>query len=101
MPKRTMGNLSIRRAGYALGAEVTGVDCRKSLDDATVAKLRAAWLEHHVLCFPGQELSAREMLDFCSRFGTVDDNRPGNPAAQHPEIPEVLMLANVPGQLKA
>ena len=48
--------LQIRRLSYALGAKVRGVDLTRHLDDATVAAIRAAWLEHLLLCFPGQNL---------------------------------------------
>ena len=40
-----MANLTIKRIGYACGSEITGVDLRAPLDDATIARIRAAWLE--------------------------------------------------------
>ena len=80
--------LHVQRLGYALGAEVRGVDLRKPLDDATVAAIRSAWLDHIVLCFPEQDLGPQELRDFCSRFGELDDNRAG-PHTRHPASPDV------------
>jgi taurine dioxygenase len=70
-----MAHLQVRRLGFALGAEVTGIDLRQSLDDATIAEIRMAWLEHLVLCFPNQTLSRHEFVTFAGRFGPLDDNR--------------------------
>lgn len=44
--------LTIAPSGQACGARVTGVDLTKPLDAETVAEIRAAWLDHHVLSFP-------------------------------------------------
>ena len=48
--------LRVEPSGQACGARVTGVDLSRPLDPATVAELRAAWLEHHVLAFPDQRI---------------------------------------------
>ena len=55
----------------ALGAEVTGLDLRKPLDDETVAALRQAWLDHIVLIFPNQPLTQDQQLAVAGYFGTV------------------------------
>ena len=54
-----MTALNVRRAAYALGAEVTGFDASQPLAAATVAELRRLWLEHLVLVFPGQPSSPK------------------------------------------
>lgn len=48
---------------------MTGVDLRDELDDATVAAIRGAWLEHHVLAFPGQPISDDDLERFTLAFG--------------------------------
>ena len=53
----------------ALGAEVAGVDLAADLDDATVAALRGAWLQHLVLFFRDQDLPPARFLAFARRFG--------------------------------
>jgi taurine dioxygenase len=54
-----------------LGAEVTGVDLSRDLDDGTVAAIRAAWLEHCVIFFRDQDLAPAHFLAFAKRFGAV------------------------------
>lgn len=48
--------LTIIPSGQACGATVTGIDLTGPLSPETVAQIRAAWLEHHVLAFPGQAM---------------------------------------------
>jgi taurine dioxygenase len=61
--------LTLTPSGQACGAEVRGVDLSQPLDAATVAALRAAWLEHHVLAFPDQVLSDDDLERFTLAFG--------------------------------
>jgi taurine dioxygenase len=91
------GRLKIRRLGYALGAEITGVDFRQPLDDGLVDEIRRAWLDHVVLCFPGQNLDAEQMRAFCRQFGELDENR--GSVQQHPNFNQVLLLASKPVQI--
>ena len=51
--------LTIEPTGATLGAVVTGVDLA-GLDDATWARVEAAFEEHAVLVFPGQHLSPED-----------------------------------------
>ena len=68
-----MASFGIRRLGYALGAEISGLDLSKPLDDGTFAELRRAWYEHIVLCIPGQELEPAKFAAFAGLFGELDD----------------------------
>jgi len=61
--------IEIARVAGALGAEVTGIDLSKPLDDETVGLLRAAWLEHQVLFYPDQKLSDADLERFTRYFG--------------------------------
>ena len=49
-------SVEVTPTGQACGARVTGIDLSAPLDDAQVAEIRSAWLEHHVLVFPEQEI---------------------------------------------
>lgn len=82
--------LQIRRLGYALGAEVTGIDLAQPLDDATVAAIRRAWLDHLLLRFPKQELTATQLGAFAKRFGELELP----PAYPHPDEPLVGILSS-------
>lgn len=61
--------LTVEPSGGACGARVTGIDLKAPLDTATVAEIRAAWLEHHVLAFPDQFLNDDELERFTLYFG--------------------------------
>jgi len=61
--------LDIRPLSGALGAEILGVDLANDLSDATIAAIRAAWLEHCVVFFRGQSLTPGQFLHVASRFG--------------------------------
>src|SRR6185295_18156054 len=61
--------MEIRRIAGALGAEIAGVDLAKALSDEDLGRLRAAWLEHLVLFFRDQNLSAAEYMAFARRIG--------------------------------
>lgn len=61
--------IALDRMAGSLGAEVRGVDLSGPLSDALIAELRAAWLEHLVLFFPGQRLGPGQFLAFAERLG--------------------------------
>lgn len=56
------------------GAQVTGVDLAKPLADADVAAIRAAWIEHAVLAFPGQRLDDDDLERFTLAFGPFGED---------------------------
>lgn len=68
--------LDVRPLGPNIGAEVFGVDLAQELPDETIAAIRAAWLEHLVLFFPGQSLTPETQLAFATRFGTTTEAHP-------------------------
>jgi taurine dioxygenase len=86
----------------ALGAEVRGVDLTK-LDDATFNALHDVWLEHLLLVFRGQSLTAQDLVTLVRRFGTPVtssnlhardlNERAGNALLNLP--PEVTVVSNV------
>jgi taurine dioxygenase len=70
-----------------LGAVISGVVLEPGIDDATVAAIRAALLEHKVLFFREQRLDAAEMTKVASRFGEPTPAHPVEPAVEgHPEV---------------
>ncbi|HMQ17972.1 MAG TPA: TauD/TfdA family dioxygenase, partial [Sphingopyxis sp.] len=66
--------LTITPSGQACGARVTGVDLTRPLDADSVAEIRAAWLDHHVLAFPGQRMSDDDLERFTGSFGGFGDD---------------------------
>lgn len=61
--------LTITRSGQACGASVTGVDLTQPIEAATVAAIRAAWLQHLVLAFPEQAMDDDALERFTLAFG--------------------------------
>lgn len=66
--------ISVTISGSACGATVTGVDLRAPLDADTAAAIRRAWLDHHVLAFPGQPLDDDDLERFTLSFGPFGDD---------------------------
>ena len=59
----------VEPSGGPCGARVTGLDLTRPLDGETVAALRAAWLQHHVLAFPDQTMGDDDLERFTLAFG--------------------------------
>jgi taurine dioxygenase len=66
--------LEVTPSGQACGATVRGVDLTRPLDAQTLAAVRAAWLEHHVLAFPDQPMSDDDLERFTLYFGGFGDD---------------------------
>jgi taurine dioxygenase len=66
--------INVVKSGQACGATVTGADLTASLDTKTVAEIRAAWLEHHVLAFPDQAMTDDDLERFTLAFGGFGDD---------------------------
>ena len=64
---------TIRRLGPALGAEIIGLDCSLPLDAETLATVRAAFQEHHMLCFREQRLTDDQLTAFSRQFGPLEE----------------------------
>ena len=61
--------ITVRRIAGALGAEIEGVNIGEPLEDAVIAEVRRAFLEHLVIFFRAQSVTPREQLAFARRFG--------------------------------
>ena len=66
--------LRIEPSGAACGARVTGLDLSQPLTPQTIAAIRQAWLEHHVLAFPDQQLTDDDLERFTLCFGGFGDD---------------------------
>ncbi|HEX6158348.1 MAG TPA: TauD/TfdA family dioxygenase, partial [Burkholderiales bacterium] len=68
--------LKVTQLGAALGAEIGGLDLSRPIAPEVFARVRAAWLEHLVLRFRGQQLSDPQLLAFSRNFGELDPPGP-------------------------
>jgi taurine dioxygenase len=62
-------NIEVHKIAGALGAEISGVDLARDLDDATVAEIRRIWLDNCVVFFRNQDLPPAQFLELAKRFG--------------------------------
>jgi len=63
--------LAVAPGDGPFGATVTGVDLRDPIGDDLAAELRAAWLAHQVLVFPGQDLTDADLERVALAFGPL------------------------------
>jgi taurine dioxygenase len=77
-----------------LGAEITGFDLSRDLDGATVAVLRAAWLDHLVLFSRNQTLSPERFLSFARHFGELVEYPFIKDIERFPEVTPVAIAAS-------
>ncbi|MEM7120221.1 MAG: TauD/TfdA family dioxygenase [Pseudomonadota bacterium] len=82
-----LGNL--RQLTPSIGAEIAGMDL-KSIDDDGVTAIQDAFLEHQVLFFPRQEMTADDLAGFARRFGTIDPPHGG--LMPHPDNSDVMLV---------
>lgn len=84
---------TVKPLSPVLGAEMTGVDLGRPLDDATVAAIETALDEHLVVVLPGQTLSPTAFTAFARRWGRPEPHVIDQ--FHHPESADVLILSNV------
>uniref|UniRef100_UPI001ABF7FD5 TauD/TfdA dioxygenase family protein n=1 Tax=Streptomyces carpinensis TaxID=66369 RepID=UPI001ABF7FD5 len=90
---RRTGGIEVEPVAGHIGAEITGVDLAGDLDDAVVARIRAAVLRWKVVFFRGQRLDHAAHVEFARRFGEpVVLRRRGG--ASPPDVPEVETTAD-------
>ena len=89
------GQVVVRPAGAALGADIDGVDLARALSSETVAAIKQAWGDHLVLRFRGQRLSDDDLMRFSRLFGELDCA----PIAATKDAPEgrdyIMVVSNV------
>ena len=86
--------MDIRPLAGALGAEILGIDLARPVDDATLASIRRAWLDHLVIFFRDQDLTPGQFLAFARRFGEPIEYPFVKGLDEYPEIIPVLKLAH-------
>lgn len=67
-------HLTIEPTGQACGAVVRGVDMAESMSSEDLVEIRRAWLEHHVLVFPNQNLTDEDLVRITHTLGGIGDD---------------------------
>ena len=85
--------ITVTRIGKHLGAEISGVDLSKPVDDATFEEIRKAFFDNEVVFFRNQKITPAQQVEFTRRFGVLEQHvRKESRLAGHPEI---LIVSNV------
>jgi taurine dioxygenase len=79
----------VERCTPAIGAEISGIDLREPLDDATYLALRRAVVKHKVIFFRDQDITPAQHVAFARRFGALEIHPT---FAHHPDHPELVIL---------
>lgn len=64
--------LAIEKLHPLFVAEVSGVDLTRPMDDATAGAVRAAFEEHSILVFRGQDVTDEQQVAFSEHFGPLE-----------------------------
>ena len=85
-------SLQIKKLTPTIGAQIKGLNLSAQLDQATMDQIYQALIEHLVIYFPQQELSAESHLSFAETFGIIDQ-----PHSIYPHVgglKQVVLLEN-------
>lgn len=93
--------LTIAPSGQACGARVTGVDLAGKLDPELIADIRAAWLKHRVLAFPGQAMDDDALERFTLAMGGFGEDPFFAPIEGREHIAAIVREADEESQLFA
>jgi alpha-ketoglutarate-dependent taurine dioxygenase len=63
---------TLARLGEAAGAEITGVDLARPVDDTLRDAILDALIDHHVLAFRDQHLTKDQQYELTLRFGEIE-----------------------------
>ena len=88
-----MASIQVNPSGQACGAEVSGLDLSKPIDQETLAAVKEAWLRHHVLVFPRQKLDSDQLEAFSEQFGSLGEDPFFNPIPGRKHIAAVKRVA--------
>ncbi len=85
-------SLTITKLSDHTGAQATGVDLTRPIDDATKARLNAAFTEQSVLVIRDQAMTPQQVLDAVQLFGEVFIQH--NTRFALPECPQIHYISN-------
>ena len=72
-------NITIKKLGEHLGAEIEGLDVASHIEDEDFEQIRDAFYEHSVVVFRDQPVTDEEHVAFSERFGPLEMSLPSDP----------------------
>jgi len=85
--------LTVTRIGKHLGAEISGVDLSKPIDDNTFAKISNAFFDNQVVVFRNQKITPEQQIAFTRRFGVLEQHVRKEHRLN--DYPEILIVSNI------
>jgi taurine dioxygenase len=85
--------ITVNRIGKHLGAEISGVDLSKPLDDDTFAQVAKAFFDNEVVFFRNQKIPPDQHVAFTRRFGTLEHHV--RKESRLAGFPEILVVSNI------
>jgi taurine dioxygenase len=85
--------ITITRIGKQLGAEISGIDLSRPLDDVTFAGIAKAFFEHQVVFFRNQQITPDQHIAFTRRFGVLEHHVRKEHLLNG--YPDILIVSNV------
>src|SRR3954470_20894260 len=85
--------ITVTRIGKHCGAEISGVDLSKPLDDNTFAQIADAFFDNEVAFFRNQTLTPAQQVAFTRRFGVLEQHV--RKESRLPGHPEILVVSNL------
>jgi len=70
------------------GITITGLDLAQPLSPKPTARIRQAFLDHHIVVFPGQALTREQQYAFARNFGEVEPS--GQPGSKRYQVAHVI-----------
>ena len=87
--------ITVKSRHPALGAEVSGVDMRRKMDEATFKAVSDAWTKHLVLVFPDQRITDQEHVAFTRHFGEPEVFHQTSLSLRSDRVKEIFLVSNV------
>jgi taurine dioxygenase len=84
--------VQVRPLSPALGAEISGVDLREPMSEATFAAIQDAWHRHLVILLRDQTLSEEDEAHFAGRFGPLALVQNKQFQRRHPGV---MLISNI------
>lgn len=76
-----------------IGAEITGLDLSKAIDESDRATLLELFWRHQVIAIRGQDVAPADFIRLAEVFGTIEPFFIS--AFNHPDFPQIYVLSNV------
>ena len=85
--------ITVTRLGKHVGAEISGVDLSRPLDDETFNQVAKAFFDNQVVCFRNQKITPEQQIAFTRRFGVLEQHVRKEHRLEG--YPEILIVSNI------